>query len=149
MATDIGQVALIAVAALQEQSTKASTSLADEIAHKRHFLQTFRRWEALFKRADRGDVQAEKWLIADYYKSLCHLSPAGLEALTDELKERCTFFPTIRECLEVTRPKQFDYGNRFYRLRHIEEVGSPLLLQGGQAMLAHMTERESNANIEE
>jgi len=144
MATDIGTVAQTAVAALQEQSTKGSISLEVEIAHKRHFLQTFRRWEALFKRADRGDIQAEKWLIADYYKSLCHLSPGGLEALTDELKERCTFFPTIRECLEVTRPKQFDYANRFYRLRHIEEIGSPLLLQGGQAMLAHMTDADGN-----
>jgi hypothetical protein len=124
---------------LQEQSTRESISSADEIAQKRHFLQTFRRWEALFKRADRGDVQAEKWLIADYYKSLCHLSPAGLEVLTDELKERCTFFPTIRECLEVTRPKQFDYANRFYRMRHIEEIDSPLLLQGAQAALPDMT----------
>ena len=139
MATDIGQLATTAVAALQEQSTRESISSADEIAQKRHFLQTFRRWEALFKRADRGDVQAEKWLIADYYKSLCHLSPAGLEVLTDELKERCTFFPTIRECLEVTRPKQFDYANRFYRMRHIEEIDSPLLLQGAQAALPDMT----------
>ena len=146
MATDIATAAQTAVAALQEQSTRESISLTEEIAHKRHFLQTFRRWEALFKRADRGDVQAEKWLIADYYKSLCHLSPAGLEALTDELKERCTFFPTIRECLEVTRPKQFDYANRFYRLRHIEEIGSPLLLQGAQSMLADMTDQERAEN---
>jgi hypothetical protein len=93
--------------------------LADENARKRHFLQTFRRWEALFKRADRGDVQAEKWLIADYFKSLGHLSPEGLERLTDELKARCTFFPTIRECLEITHPARHDYANPFFKLRHL------------------------------
>lgn len=121
MDTPIGEAALTAVAALQKQSTKDSTSLADENARKRHFLQTFRRWEALFKRADRGDVQAEKWLIADYYKSLGHLSPEGLERLTDELKARCTFFPTIKECLEITHPARYDYANPFFRLRHLQE----------------------------
>ena len=126
MAQQIGQAAQTAVAVLQEQSTKASSSLAAEIQRKRHFLETFRRWEALFKRADRGDVQAEKWLIADYFKSLGHLSPEGLEALTDELKVRCTFFPSIKECLDITNPKQFDYGNPFYRLRHLG--GDPKML---------------------
>jgi len=119
MAQQIGQAALTAVAALQEQLTKDSASLADEIQRKKHFLQVFRRWEALFKRADRGDVEAEKWLIADYFKSLGHLSPEGLEALTDELKARCTFFPTIKECLEITNPKRFDYSSPFYALRHL------------------------------
>lgn len=141
-----------AVAALQGQLTKGSTSLADEIAHKRHFLQTFRRWESLFKRADKGDLQAEKWLIADYYKSLGHLSPEGLDALTDELKERCTFFPTIRECLEIMKPKQFDYGNRFYRMRHLAGEQSPLLLASGrstQPQLADMTDANADANIPE
>ena len=127
MAKQIGTAAQTAVAALQEQSTKGSTSLAEENEHKRYFLIVFRRWEALFKRADRGDVQAEKWLIADYYKSLCHLSPEGLERLTDALKERCTFFPTIKECLEITRPSRFDYGHPFYRMRHLPG-GEPQLL---------------------
>ena len=116
-----------AVAASLEQSTKDSTSLAEEIARKKHFLQVFRRWEMLFKRADKGDVQAEKWLIADYFKSLGHLSPHGLECLTDVLKEKCTFFPTIKECLEITNPKQFDYGNPFYKLRHLD-AGDPKML---------------------
>lgn len=115
-----------------------------EIAHKRYFLQVFRRWEALFKRADRGDVQAEKWLIADYYKSLCHLSPAGMEALTDVLKERCTFFPTIRECLEAMKAGPYDYGHRFYRMHHLAG-GEPQLLLGGssQAALSHMTDTQA------
>lgn len=119
MAKTIGQVAPTAVAALQEQLTKDSTSLAEEIERKKHFLQVFRRWEALFKRADRGDIQAEKWLIADYFKSLGHLSPEGLEALTDELKAKCIFFPTIRECLEIMNPKRFDYASKFYGLKHL------------------------------
>ena len=127
MVNQIGEVLPTAVAALQEQSTRDSTSLADEIARKKHFLQVFRRWEALFKRADRGDVQAEKWLIADYFKSLGHLSAEGLEALTEELKARCVFFPTIKECLEITRPGRYDFGNPFYRLRHLN-AGDPKML---------------------
>lgn len=93
--------------------------MADEIQRKKHFLQVFRRWEALFKRVDRGDVEAEKWLIADYFKSLGHLSPEGLEALTDELKARCTFFPTIKECLEIMNPPRFDYASKFYGMKHL------------------------------
>jgi hypothetical protein len=120
MAVQIGQAVSTAVAASQEQLTKDSTFLAEEIARKKHFLQIFRRWEMLFKRADKGDVQAEKWLIADYFKSLGHLSPDGLELLTDELKKVCTFFPSVKECLEITNPKQYDYGSPFYRLRHLQ-----------------------------
>lgn len=93
--------------------------MAEEIERKKHFLQVFRRWEALFKRADRGDIQAEKWLIADYFKSLGHLSPEGLEALTDELKAKCIFFPTIKECLDIMNPKRFDYSSKFYGLKHL------------------------------
>ncbi len=121
MAKQLAQVIPTAVAALQEQSTKDSDSLADEIQRKKHFLQVFRRWEALFKRADRGDVEAEKWLIADYFKSLGHLSPEGLEALTDELKARCTFFPTIKECLEIMNPPRFQYSSKFYGMKHLGE----------------------------
>ena len=121
MAQQLAQVLPTAVAALQEQSTKDSDSLAEEIQRKKHFLQVFRRWEALFKRADRGDVEAEKWLIADYFKSLGHLSPEGMEALTDELKARCTFFPTIKECLEIMNPARFDYSNKFYGMKHLGE----------------------------
>lgn len=147
MATDMGTAAQTAVAALREQSTRASTSLADENAHKRHFLQTFRRWEALFKRADRGDVQAEKWLIADYYKSLGFLSPVGLEALTDVLKERYTFFPTIRECLEITRPKADDFGSPFYRMRHLAKGDDRMLIAPPvrqQELLANQTTAKKN-----
>lgn len=100
-----------------------------ETEHRKYFLQVFRRWEALFKRSDRGDVQAEKWLIAEYYDSLKHLSPIGMEALTRQLKQRCTFFPTVKECLEAIRPGgQYDWGHPF--LGHKRELygqSSPLL----------------------
>lgn len=106
--------ALTAAAPSPEQSTMGSTS-SDHVDRKRHFLQVFRRWEALFKRADRGDEQAEKWFIAEYYKSLGHLSHDGLEALTEQLKCRCTFFPTIKECLEIINVPQLSgqWGNPF------------------------------------
>ncbi len=64
----------------------------EENERKRHFLQTFRRWEALFKRADRA---------------------------------------TIKECLEITNPKRFDYANPFYALRHL----------GGDAKMLAATEK--------
>lgn len=109
----IGQVlqsALADVAASPEQSTRVSGSSA----HKRAFLETFRRWEILFKRKDAGDVQSAKWLIAEYYDSLKHLSVEGFDTLTKRLKETCIFFPSIKECLDATRPTdRYDWGHPF------------------------------------
>jgi hypothetical protein len=100
--------AVIAGAASPEQSTKALNF--SEAAHKRAFLETFRRWEIIFKRKDGGNVEAEKWLIAEYYDSLKHLSVEGFAELTRILRDECTFFPSIKECLERTRPKdKWDY----------------------------------------
>lgn len=89
--------------------------MPSEGARKKHFLQVFRRWEALFKRADKGDDMMERLLLAEYYRSLGHLSHDGLEALTDQLKRRCTFFPTIKECLDIINvaPLSGDWGNPF------------------------------------
>lgn len=81
---------------------------------KRHFLTVMLRWQSLFKRADSGSIESDKWLLAEYYKSLGHLSRQGLDTLTDELKERCTFFPSIKECLEIINPPKYSYGNPFY-----------------------------------
>jgi hypothetical protein len=144
MVSKIGEVLPTVVAVLQERSTKASTSLDKEIAHKRHFLTVFRRWEALFKRADRGDIQADKWFIAEYYKSLGHLSQNGLEALTEELKERCTFFPTIKECLAIIRPSRFDYANPFYRLAHFPE-GDPPMLETPLSNIKQLSHKDAEA----
>ena len=59
-------------------------------------------------------MQAERWLIAEYYDSLGYLSVEGMDTLTKLLKENCTFFPTIRECLDVMRPKDhYDWGHPF------------------------------------
>ena len=78
------------------------------------FLKIFRRWEALFKRKDGGDATAEMWLVAEYFDSLGHLSEAGFEALTKRLKATCTFFPTIKECLDAIRPAgPYDWGHPF------------------------------------
>lgn len=84
-------------------------------AHKRHFVQVWRRWDAMFKRADKGDVTMEKILMAEYFRSLGHLSPMGLEALTEMLKQRVTFFPTIKECMDIinVKPLSGDWGNPF------------------------------------
>jgi hypothetical protein len=68
----------------------------------------------LFRRKDTGDTQADKWLIAEYYDSLGHLSPEGMNTLTRMLKESCTFFPSIKECLDLMRPKdRYDWGHPF------------------------------------
>jgi len=84
--------------------------------HKRKFLETFQRWDILFKRKDGRSIEAEKWLIAEYYDSLKHLSPEGLDVLTKMLKENCTFFPTIKECLDLIKPAdQYDWGHPFLK----------------------------------
>lgn len=90
-------------------------SAIDQIEHKRAFLETFRRWEILFKRKD-GDEPAAKWLVAEYYDSLGHLSADGFCALTKILKEECTFFPSIKECLDRTRPtSKWDFSTNCLR----------------------------------
>jgi hypothetical protein len=129
-----GTAAAQAVAASQSQSTRDSASLA----HRRKFLETFRRWELLFKRKDNGDVEAEKWLISEYYDSLRHLTAEGFDTLTRMLKERCTFFPTIRECIELTRCAPTDYGHPFYRANHLPSTQKTPLIAGSQPKTRHL-----------
>lgn len=107
--------ALTAVQASQGQSTKPSTG--PELERKRAFLQTFRRWEILFRRKD-GDIAADRWLIAEYYKVLGHLPPPSLDTLTDMLIRECTFFPSIAECLRLMRCDRYDYSHPFHSLTH-------------------------------
>jgi len=96
------------------------------VEHKRAFLEMFRRWEVLFKRKDSGDTQADKWLIAEYYDSLGHLSVEGMSTLTRMLKEHCTFFPSVKECLDLMRPKdRYDWGHPFLSVHNGRP--SPLL----------------------
>lgn len=110
--------ALSAVAACLTPSTQESQT-SDENAHKRAFLETFRRWAILFKRADSGDITADMWLVAEYYKSLRHLNADGFEHLTEELKRRCTFFPSVKECLEVINPSKYSYESPFCLPRNL------------------------------
>lgn len=141
MATAIGKLtekALTGVAASPEQSTKGLTGSS---AHKRAFFETFRRWEVLFKRKDTGDLQADKWLMAEYYESLGHLSPEGFNTLTRLLKENCVFFPSIKECLDLMRPKdRYDWGHPF--LDASQGRPSPLLA-GKPSRVAIAIERQA------
>lgn len=113
MTTEFGKLVAktTAAATSPKQSTRDLTG-SDE--HRRKFLETFRRWEILFKRKDGRSIEDEKWLIAEYYDSLKHLSPDGLDYLTKLLKETCTFFPTVRECLDLTKTRgPYDYTSPF------------------------------------
>ena len=100
----------------------------------------------MFKRADSGSIEQDKWLIAEYFKSLGHLSPEGLDALTDQLKRRCTFFPTIRECLDIINvaPLSGEWGNPFINRRPAlyHDDRKALAGPGRTAALAHHREAE-------
>lgn len=111
MAEQFGQLAQqITAAAASAQSTKRSNTSA----HKRAFVTHYRRWATMFRGKDTGDAESERWLMAEYYQSLSHLSEEGFEALTQLLKENCTFFPTIKECLDFMKPKdRYDWGHPF------------------------------------
>jgi hypothetical protein len=133
MAQQIGQALnnVMGAVASQEPSTRGLTGSTE---HKRAFLETFRRWEVLFKRKDAGDMQAERWLIAEYYDSLGHLSLEGMNVLTRLLKENCTFFPTIRECLDLMRPKdKYDWGHPFLSVHNGH--ASPLIVSKPSARM--------------
>lgn len=147
-AKPIGQAvtAVMVGAASHGQSMKDSTSL---IAHKRKFFETFRRWEILFKRKDGGDVEAAKWLIAEYYDSLRHLTADGFDTLTRMLKERCTFFPTIRECIELTRCGPYDFGHPFYRAHHLPGTERRVLIEGSQPVTRHLPASAATLSIED
>lgn len=112
MATQLAAAARQSLEAIsQGQSQRDLISSAE---HKRKFLETFQRWDILFKRKDGRSVEAEKWLIAEYYASLKFLSAEGFDVLTDSLKETCIFFPTIKECLDLTKPAdKYDWGHPF------------------------------------
>lgn len=116
MATEtFGQAAATGLAAI-EQGSKHHTrqsNISSENYHKRAFFRHYRLWAVIFKSKD-GDINEERWLVAEYYKSLSHLSEEGFERLTERLKATCTFFPTIRECLDLIKPaSQYDWGHPF------------------------------------
>lgn len=117
-----------AAASLERSTTGSNTSTGSrEIEHKRAFLETFRRWERLFKRKD-GDSESDKWLIAEYYKALGHLTVEQFGLLTEQLIRKCVFLPTISECLGVINPPPYSYGHPFNQLaeqrRGADAIGS-------------------------
>lgn len=111
MSQTLGQAAqAIVEQAFNGSQTKPSSTLDNE--HKRAFAQTFKRWAILFRRKD-GNEDDDRWMMAEYYQSLNFLTAEGFDALTDELKRECTFFPSIRECLLITNPGKYNYQARF------------------------------------
>ena len=116
--TAVAQVLTGAAASQSPSVTGSHTSTQNlpgyeaRLEHKRAFLAAFQRWERIFKRKD-GEPNAEKWLIAEYYDSLGDLSEQGLETLTKMLKAKCTFFPSIKECLDAMACDRYDYGHPF------------------------------------
>lgn len=145
--TTIGEAAGRALTgAVTSSGQSMKDSLTSDAERKRHFLTVFNRWTVLFKRVDNASLDAEKWLIAEYFKSIGHLSPRGLEALTEELKRRCTFFPTIREILEIIEPPRYAYGNPFYAAKDmfldgrepgLDAIGSVEWRREARLALAH------------
>lgn len=111
MADQFGQLAQQITAAAAFGPSMKPCNSSD---HKRAFATHYRRWAMMFRGKDTGDAESERWLMAEYYQSLGHLSAEGFEALTQLLKENCTFFPTIRECLDLMKPKdRYDWGHPF------------------------------------
>lgn len=105
----------------------------------------FKRWEVLFKRRD-GEQAAEQWLIAEYFDSLQHLSRADMDALTATLKRTATFFPSIKECMDLA-PRQYDTTSAnaigspaWYEADRIERAEAKLAIEDQmKARLAELT----------
>ena len=51
-------------------------------------------------------------MMEEYYLALGNLSPDGMRELTDQLKAKHKWFPSISECMELITPKA--YSNPFY-----------------------------------
>lgn len=127
MAKQFGEAAQNALAAVSNRQSKKPEQISAEREAKLHFITVMERWQAIFKRADSGNVTNDKWLLAEYFDSLGHLGPRGLDLLTKELKARCTFFPTIKECLEIINPQRYDYANPFYASKWLDENNQSLI----------------------
>jgi hypothetical protein len=111
MANQFGQ---LAAQITEAQGSARQTKPLHSSGHKRAFVREYQRWALLFRCKDTGDTESEKWLIAEYYESLQYLSEEGFVELTKLLKANCTFFPTIRECLDLMKPKdRYDWGHPF------------------------------------
>lgn len=86
------------VAALKE--TAARTIPALPLCDEKHFIQCFRVLQAALPRKSSDELSGEL-LVAAYRRKLGHLSKAAISHLADQALDKCHWFPTIAECLEI------------------------------------------------
>lgn len=71
-----------------------------EPAKPRHFNQCLRVMLAVLPKRSLDEVSGELF-VAAYQKKLGHYSDAAISFLADRAMERCQWFPTIAECVEI------------------------------------------------
>lgn len=69
-------------------------------ADPRHFNQCLRVMLAVLPKRSSDEISGELF-VAAYQKKLGHLSDSGISFIADKAMERCQWFPTIAECLEI------------------------------------------------
>lgn len=65
-----------------------------------HFKQAMRVMLAVLPKRDQDDISGELF-VAAYRKKLANLSDEQISYLADKSMEKCKWFPTIAECLEI------------------------------------------------
>lgn len=114
---NFGEIAKRALTNLQnspeQQSTGINSARRTEMAKRRKtFTEWMVRWGAIFAMSQRPSQAEMTIMMEEYYLALGNLSPDGMRELTDQLKAKCKWFPSIAECLELITPKS--YQNPFY-----------------------------------
>lgn len=69
-------------------------------ADPRHFGQCLRILLAVLPKRSQDELSGELF-IAAYQRKLGHFSNAGMSYLADKAMDKCQWFPTIAECLEI------------------------------------------------
>lgn len=69
-------------------------------ATERHFTQCLRIMLAVLPKRSADDVTGELF-VAAYQRKLGHYSEPAISFLADKAMERCQWFPTIHECIEI------------------------------------------------
>lgn len=67
---------------------------------ERHFTQCLRVMLAVLPKRQADELSGELF-VAAYQRKLGHYSDAAISFLADKAMERCQWFPTIHECLEI------------------------------------------------
>lgn len=115
---------------LAEARETASLPLpALPICDERHLGQCLRVMRATLPRQNADDVSGELF-VAAYQRKLGHMPKDQINYLTDQALERCKWFPTISECLEIAAAWKRDDDAVFNR-----EKARSLVLRETQARL--------------